>query len=368
MTKTWLAFLAAFGLAACGDEGKKGEEPVYPDALDVTPELPFEVPEYVFDLVTDEGGVEEVEPEGWVDGPGDGDAALDERSVPDEKKEDKKEKDEGGDGACQPQCTFEDGTPKECGEDGCDSICGYCDYEHQCVQGKCEVICIPQCTMADGTPKQCGPDGCYGDCPPGCDKNFKCGEDGLCYPDCDHDANCAGKECGPDGCGGTCGTCASGKMCDDEAGLCVADPCGDIPKDTGKCSDDNKLIECVNGKPKETDCAAMGEDYYCKWDAPQAKYVCAQGCVPKCTFPDGTPVECGYDGCYGTCGTCSSGWDCKAGHCYPNEGAACGYIDAAGLCIDNVLWFCNLKLYKDDCPAMGKNCKFDKTVMKYKCL
>ena len=267
------------------------------------------------------------------------------------------------DGKCIPQCEFADGTEEQCGPDGCDSICGYCDYGYQCIEGLCEEYCPPQC---EG--KQCGPDGCYGECPPGCEPGFICGEDGLCYPFCDHDANCEGKQCGPDGCDGSCGACGIGSLCNEESGQCEPHPCGDIPEGKGKCTDDNILMECINNEIVETPCQSLGEDFYCKWDGPNQKFVCSEGCVPICLFPDGTPKECGDDGCYGVCGNCSEGWACEAGFCYPQEGAECGWIPEAGYCEENKLWFCNNDiLYLDDCGANGMNCSFDTNDGKFKC-
>jgi len=358
-------------LLGCGSSGGPTEEPKPPDNGPDLPDPP-EVPEFVFDLVTDAG----------ADIPGDGAYSTDvdvfvppDADVPDVPNE---EEDEGPkpeevkpDG-CVPQCTFKEGeneevpagTPKECGEDGCGSICGYCSYEEMCVKALCEEICIPKC---EG--KQCGSDGCYGTCPPGCDDNFVCGEDQLCYPFCDNEAKCAGKQCGPDGCGGSCGYCGLGFICDEDKGLCEEDPCGAVEPGVGKCLDTNVLVECIDGKLKETECAGVGEDYFCKWDAPNQKFVCAQGCEPSCKWDDGTPKECGYDGCYGVCGTCPQGWECKAGMCYPLPGGECGWITPSGECIENKLWFCsNNILYVDDCPALGKNCKFDSNVQKNKCL
>ena len=71
--------------------------------------------------------------------------------------------------------------------------------------------------------KQCGDDGCDGVCG-SCDQfpNSFCTDEALC--DCE--PNCAGKNCGGDGCGSTCGSCQNG-TCDN--GLCVCaqgTPCG----------------------------------------------------------------------------------------------------------------------------------------------
>lgn len=264
--------------------------------------------------------------------------------------------------SCELNCTFQDGTDKECGSDGCGSICGYCGFEQACVEGLCEESCSPQC---EG--KQCGTDGCYGECPPGCTAGFVC-VDGQCHPSCDPEKNCNGKECGPDGCDGICGTCLQNEVCDEETGNCEPHPCGAVDPETGKCTEDNVLLECVDDMLVQTACKSLGENFFCKWDGPSQKYVCGKGCVPQCNWDDGTPKECGYDGCYGVCGTCPDGWDCEAGMCWPQEGAECAWITDKGQCIDDKLWFCSGdELSVDDCGASGKECQFVTGTMAYEC-
>ena len=348
-------------LAACGTGDKVEADYRYlADLVADSPNLP-EIPNHIFDLITDTPQDLEKElvvlPDGKV-------LEIAEDIQPDEATPVEEVAD---DGSCKPQCTFEDDSPKECGPDGCGSICGFCEYGFSCVDHVCKEYCEPQCTTPGGGAKQCGPDGCYGTCPPGCEGDFSCGDDGLCYPDCDHDAKCEGKQCGPDGCGGTCGSCGIGELCNEETGLCYPHPCGNIP-DKGKCTEDNVLMECINNELVETSCPGLGDDFYCKWDGPTQKFVCSEGCVPNCKFPDETPKECGYDGCYGVCGNCTEGWPCEAGACYPAAGASCGWITQSGICMEKLLWFCNGgKLYIDDCEANGMNCGFDTGTGKYKC-
>ncbi|GEM_PF-5055542 len=348
--------LALFFLASCSsDEGSvSAPEDLGTDAAEQPDYGPLpDVPTHRFELVEDQF----IEDPDWV--APDVDGFVMEVTSPDGKP------DQVGplpDGACIPDCWRADGSEKECGDDSCGSICGYCSYGLQCVVDKCEELCVPQCAG-----KECGFDGCYGTCAPGCEDGFKCGEDFKCYPGCDHDANCLGKQCGPDGCGGSCGICGLGKICDNEEGMCVADPCAGIPVDKGKCVE-GVLVECVNGQPKETICASVGPDYHCKYNAIDQKHECSAGCEPQCEWDDGSPKECGYDGCYGTCGTCTSGWLCKAGMCYPQPGGDCGWLTDAGDCFDNVLWYCaggNLLL--EDCNEEGLVCQFVPAVMKFRC-
>lgn len=94
---------------------------------------------------------------------------------------------------------------KECGNDGCGGICGICENNIDCNNGKC---CTPNCTG-----KVCGDDGCGGSCG-SCPSGINCINNGTkCCS-----AICKG-DCGPDGCGGICGICQNGKTCKD--GVCT---------------------------------------------------------------------------------------------------------------------------------------------------
>ena len=102
---------------------------------------------------------------------------------------------------CTPDCT-----DKDCGDNGCDGVCGICAPGNNCQTGQC--VEDPTC-QADCTNKQCGNDGCGGFCGV-CGKTEGC-VDGQCSDSCT--TNCTDKECGADGCGGTCGTCPEGSSC-----------------------------------------------------------------------------------------------------------------------------------------------------------
>ncbi len=179
---------------------------------------------------------------------------------------------------CDPRC---DG--RECGPDGCGSVCGWCDAGATCDDGAC--VCTPDCTG-----RQCGSDGCGGSCG-SCPDGSEC-RDGTCacIPDC------AGKACGPDGCGGTCGDCEPGLGCVDGACTCAPDcatrQCGPdgCGGSCGECAGDQ---ECVSG--------------HC---------ICTDNCIGR---------ECGSDGCGGSCGSCPDGRVCKGGQCVgAGDGCGCG--------------------------------------------
>ena len=79
-------------------------------------------------------------------------------------------------GACQPDC---DG--KECGDDGCNGVCGTCEVGVDCEGGVCGEICVPEC---EG--KECGFDGCKGKCGE-CEEGWHCSTEDLCELDVDGD-------------------------------------------------------------------------------------------------------------------------------------------------------------------------------------
>ena len=176
---------------------------------------------------------------------------------------------------------------KECGNIG-DCNCGSCDGDLVCTDNMCKEPVSDEC-LASCADKICGT---FDDCPCGtCEDGFECNEDGTECTEIPAEclAACDGKVCGTfEGC--DCGTC--------EAGV---------------CSDDG--TECVE-------------------------------CDPVCAA-DGTPYECGDDGCLGTCGECDSGdeWSCVEHMCvcaaecgdavcgFDKCGEPCG--DLEGECADN---------------------------------
>ncbi len=163
----------------------------------------------------------------------------------------------------------------------------------------------PDVCIADCAGKECGDDGCGGDCgtcpaiAPICDA-------GVCQLECE--PNCEGKECGTDGCVGSCGECVEGVFCNE--GICEE-----------QCISDEGCLEAGL-----TECTESGELRICeevapeclKWDEPAGcddGYHCEDGeCVETC-MPDCDGLECGGDGCGGSCGDCDEGSFCEAGIC-----------------------------------------------------
>jgi len=154
---------------------------------------------------------------------------------------------------CQPQCFNDDGTMKQCGDDGCGGSCGTCPPNSKCdyAAGICVGACVPNCVIG-GMKKQCGPDGCGGSCGT-CPAGLKCDlNTGMCLGGCI--PNCAGKQCGPDGCGGNCGICPEGQQCS-ATGQCSGAA-------GTKCS---QMVDCAlqcNFSPSCTyGCYGNGSDY-----------------------------------------------------------------------------------------------------------
>lgn len=214
-------------------------------------------------------------------------------------------------GDCEPDCYG-----KECGDDGCGNYCGECDWNFYCNENF-ECVCEPYCYGME-----CGDDGCGGTCGT-CDDNSYCE-----YGQCICEPYCWGKDCGDDGCGGSCGTCGSGTACVD--GYCEAvSTCSVSWACAVACEGDldcinecfsglsgteltkaSNLLNCLNG----TGFGSCDGDQNCinvALDSCNASLVaCAGTCTPHCSG-----LQCGSNGCKGTCGSCTSGQTCDAGIC-----------------------------------------------------
>ena len=208
--------------------------------------------------------------------------------------------------SCGPPPCVPDCYGKQCGDNGCGGSCGTCGAQFTCnASSQCEpVICTPSCSG-----KYCGPNGCGGTCGE-CAATEACSATGQCEPTvCD--PTCAGRQCGSDGCGGSCGLCNPDSQC--LAGLCVCNlPCG------GSCCAAGAI--CYNSTcctPMCTDmecgdngcggsCGTCTGDNVCNDDG-----ICeAPPCEPSCGDD-----ECGDDGCGGSCGACADYSVCVSGQC-----------------------------------------------------
>ena len=224
-------------------------------------------------------------------------------------------------------CEFTACVGKDCGDDGCGGSCGTCEEHYLCEQGTC--VYQPWC--GDNA---CDPDEFCWNCPSDCGS---CCGNGLCEPEyqetcqtCVFDCACGcgeecqqgtciytacdALECGDDGCGGNCGTCEEHYSCAD--GKCVYVPwCGDedcngnetcntCPLDCGICCGDGECTPEYN-----EDCSSCQIDCGC---------ACGEECQDgTCVFTACDGLECGDDGCGGSCGVCEGDAACTQGVCVP---------------------------------------------------
>jgi len=124
------------------------------------------------------------------------------------------------------------------------------------------------------------------------------------------------------------------------------DSCGGIDE-AGWC-DGHVYIACVDGKLDATDCKTVAKNVVCEWLPALNSFGCLEigDCVPDCEN-----MECGSDGCGGTCGACLPGQNCEAGICIGQ--GPCGDIGFEGCCTgDTVLWCDNGVLWYMDCSGL----------------
>jgi len=268
---------------------------------------------------------------------------------------------------CDPQC-------EEYG-DCCDDVCDACPDLAFCGE------CVPLCPED----AECGPDGCGGACGM-CDEgficmDFECMPDGPFVPETCGDIQICIDNCDDEACASECFEAAPGDaqqlyfelvqcyqeeqdFCecegdDDECWMvCLMEGCGELIDEcwetegecvdiwdcTQDCEGDSCMEDCIN---KEGDTEAkllFMELVYCVGD------VCAEpepGCYEdalmgecydlfeECTGgicePDCEDMECGDDGCDGSCGTCDEGSVCMDGECI-EDGDPCELACAGKEC------------------------------------
>lgn len=247
-------------------------------------------------------------------------------------------------------CVFTACNGKDCGDDGCGSVCGTCATHYECQGSTC--VYIPYCWDGNcdvnedcsSCPADCGNCCGNGECQTALGENcLTCGLDCPCGcgEQCQSGAcvftACSDKDCGADGCGGTCGTCPAHYECQGNNciyvpycsdGACDAgETCASCPADCGDC--------CGNGECQ----GSVGEN--CLTCPSDCTCGCGEQCLSgTCTFTACEGKNCGPDGCGGLCGTCSTGQTCDAGLCKTSSepGTLCASPDdcASQLCIDGV--------------------------------
>jgi len=256
---------------------------------------------------------------------------------------------DGGD--CEPCVATCEG--KACGDDGCGGSCGGCPEGLFCAGYQCtdafDCGDLYACLINCDDDYNCQDD-CINTAPPEVFEQFNAigmclemsgyfecmpddqacldaamaqcqAEMDACFGgalDCPGITECmAGCPAGDSGCFTVCYFSGSpeGEDAYDAMILCIIDTCGDEP--TAECWD-----EAVAGPCLELS-AACG----------------VEPCEPDCEGPDG-PIECGDDGCGGSCGECGPGFVCEEGACEVftgDFGAPCeSNADcASGWCIDD---------------------------------
>lgn len=289
--------------------------------------------------------------------------------------------------ACTANCSFPDGSTKECGSDGCGGGCGVCGGDGvcqsslcQCSHQKCEGLCCAEghgCHAETGAcclPDDPGGKGCLdGDIYilDGCGQQIAIAEE--CDFGCEADASfcngcvpeCDGKNCGDDGCGGNCGACENpcdgnpfddtlcmdgvcatpccpdcdGKYCGDDGcdGICgecedgfscFVDQCVESGCTVESCATEGKLCD-----PDTTICVDCLTEGDCAEDETCTDGACVVACVPDCEGKD-----CGDDGCGDSCGSCGEDYVCDdEGACVSTcvidcEGKECGGDGCGGEC------------------------------------
>jgi hypothetical protein len=197
-----------------------------------------------------------------------------------------------------------------------------CQADGQCASGQCDGVCA-DCLAKGMICGQFVAGRCCGTCD---EMTDRCTGNGLAAParaQCSKPEHCRSGLCAASGLCSACsvaGPCSEDFECcsnDCDAGSCspctwtgAPAPLPDVPPDTVP---DSTAVQCCDGTP------------------PSIVGGLVQCCQPQC---DG--IECGDDGCMGSCGSCAVGSICAAGKCEvctPNcSGRACGDDGCGGSC------------------------------------
>lgn len=220
---------------------------------------------------------------------------------------------------------------------------------------------------------------------------------------------CADKACGADGCGGSCGTCDDGDPCTDDS--CDAEQHCVHENNEAPCSDEDActtgdtciggncvtvgILPCDDGNPCTDNFCTSGVG--CEYVPGNEGGLCESGlgiCVQgTCCVPDCGVIECGDDGCVGSCGTCGNDEGCQNGQCVVNTwtdstsdltwqvtptGGSMNWFDAkahcTGLSLDGGGWLLptisELRTLIRGCPAIqtGGACQVTDSCLSSSCL
>ncbi len=271
-------------------------------------------------------------------------------------------------GECMPSCADLLGNPYQCGDDGCGGACGVCDDDEIC-QGH---ICVPDgpivpetCGEIQFCIDQCeGDDNCEGACfeaAPG-DAQQLYFELVQCYQEAQEFCGCAGDD-------DDCWLLCLMEECSEIIDECheLEGDCDDIWGCVQGCQGDACIEDCLNTEGDAEAKLLFMELLFCVEDFCLEPYPgcyqdaledecldlleeCTGGaCEPDCDGPDG-PMQCGNDGCGGSCGECGDGFSCIDGECVDDgdpcevacagkdcgstNGCLCGACDPGEACDD----------------------------------
>ncbi len=157
------------------------------------------------------------------------------------------------------------------------------------------------------------------------------------------------------------GSCPPGTDCDSKTKTCLPD------QDEPPCKPNCQNVEC-GGDGCGGSCGTCSGGKVCKAGLCTAG---GGGCEPQCYTPEGAIKECGLDGCGGYCGSCKAGVSCQNGFC-----AASGSGQIGSACLSDAQCFagdvpfcvsgdsfpggyctsaCNVQGAAGDCP-IGSTC------------
>ena len=258
---------------------------------------------------------------------------------------------------CVPDCAAPGGGVKECGSDGCAGSCGDCPTSEACgLNGFCG--CEPDCAGLDG-PKECGGDGCGGVCGL-CQAGDSCDAAGICVPPVE------GESCASPLVVGSLPHVATGDTdgaLDDHS--YGADACPGLPAPGGADLADHvyRFIPSEDGTYSIGLDASAAAELYLLSGCGGAGEQCVAGAtgaaesalvlelvagIPVSIVVDGAGgytltvdevscqpqclgLQCGGDGCGGSCGECTGGLVCaQDGQCGQPAGDDCSEAPLVG--------------------------------------
>jgi len=225
---------------------------------------------------------------------------------------------EGSGSACYPDAVCDDAGACQPGGSLCECLVdGDCpDDDGDLCNGvpKCDTETLPfTCVEDPDSAVECGPGGtCFellcapstGDCfPLGINEGAECDDEDVCT---------TGEAC-------TSGQCTGGALVDcDDADPCTLDTCdptdgcGHSPAPALPCDDGDVCTEdtCTEDG---SECLYEQIPGCCDTDEDCDGVPCMDGwcCVPDCDDGEGGTLECGPDGCGGSCGTCEGAQTCN---------------------------------------------------------